>query len=286
MSRRTTVFLVLLFSVSACQPAALPGSGGVPGPAEERRAASQVLRFAAPAIPTSASPEVIAAQNYLFNAQFDAMAYLDGKFQLSPWAATRWEFLASENAWRFWIRDDLTFSNGDPLTAEDVAFTARLIATQLPPLPQKSVMAKLTAARVVDRFTVDLLTSERDASLLYGMPYFLVLPQRYYQQVGKEQFGLKPIGSGPFELAEFRPGDSIVYRRRTDRLHPLRSPIATELRWKAVPEPTAMYNGIRTGELDGAFSGLTVEQAEQAKKDGLSLATVSPVSLVIAIDRV
>ncbi|GIW05565.1 MAG: hypothetical protein KatS3mg060_0370 [Dehalococcoidia bacterium] len=270
---------IVTLLVVGCAPgtAPTPQTGGQQPPAE-RRAADQTVRFAVAAIPSSASPESTSAQNYLFNAQFDAMAHLDAKFNLNPWVAMRWEFLPNDNAWRFFLRNDLTFSNGDKLTAEDVAFTARLIANQTPPLPQKAVLAKLVDARVVDPYTVDLITSERDASVLYGMPYFLVFPKAYYEQVGKDQFGVKPIGSGPYELVEFRTNDTLVYRLRPNYVHPIRRPVATELRWKAVPDAAAIYNGIRTGEVDGAFSGLTVEQAELAKRDNLYLATVSPVT--------
>ncbi len=87
------------------------------------------------------------------------------------------------------------------------------------------------------------------------------------RQTGTQQFGVKPIGSGPYELTEFKPGDSISFRLRT-AAHAYRKPIATELRFRAIPELAQQINGLRTGDIDivtqSSFTADHVDQLQRA----------------------
>lgn len=206
---------------------------------------------------------------HIFSAQFDALIDFGPNFTLKPAAAERWELLPDESGWRFTLRRDLTFSNGDRMTAADVEFTVNLfIDTNT---PQRPLMPNVTRARQVDDFTVDLLTRQRDVSVLYVAPYLYVLPQKYYQQVGRDVFATRPIGTGPFELVEFRTADEIIYRRRAGYEHPYRKPTATEIRWRSVPDTTVALAGVRTGEIDIAVGPFSGDQADQAKREGLTV---------------
>jgi peptide/nickel transport system substrate-binding protein len=69
------------------------------------------------------SPESGAAFQSIYLAMYDTPMALNNKFEVVPWAAEKWE-QRNPTTWRLTIRRDLTFSNGDKLTAADVAFTA------------------------------------------------------------------------------------------------------------------------------------------------------------------
>lgn len=264
-----TIGLVCILVLSACAPPAPAPPGGPAAPAEGRRAAVQVIRGADAGLPASASPESVAARMHIFSAQFDALIDFGPNFTLKPAAAERWELLPDESGWRFTLRRDMTFSTGDRMTAADVEFTVNLfIDTNT---PQRPLMPNVTRARQVDEFTVDLLTRQRDVSVLYVAPYLYVLPQKYYQQVGRDVFATKPVGTGPFELVEFRTADEIIYRRRAGYEHPYRKPTATEIRWRSVPDTTVALAGVRTGEIDIAVGPFSGDQADQAKREGLNV---------------
>jgi peptide/nickel transport system substrate-binding protein len=284
---RALVGLTLL--AAACAPAQQPAptqpQPGAPSQPQERRAAQQVLRFGRPGFPTSASPESSSANNQIFSNQFDTLTTLGKGFQLQPAVAEKWEFLPNDQGWRFFLRKDMTFSNGDKLTAADVDFTAKMLLEVSPPLPQRGLLPKLAGSRIVDDYTVDLLTDGRDSSLLYGTPYLYVLPKRYYESVGKNEFAIKPIGSGPYELVEFKSADVFRYRLRANYTHPYRKPIATEVIWRAIPEPTALINGLRLGEIDIVWTGASPDQADTAKRDGNQVIVADLASSLIAIDK-
>ncbi|GIW10497.1 MAG: diguanylate phosphodiesterase [Dehalococcoidia bacterium] len=276
---------LLIAACAPAQPVPGPAQPGAPAEPQERRAAQQVLRIGRPGFPISASPESSSANNQIFGNQFDTLTSVGKGYQLQPAVATRWEFLPNDNGWRFFLRRDLTFSNGEKLTAADVEFTARMLLEVSPPLPQRGLLPKLADVRLVDEYTVDLLTAGRDSSLLYGTPYLFILPKNYYQSVGKDGFALKPIGSGPYELVEFKTADVFRYRLRPNYTHPYRKPIATEVIWRAIPESTALVNGLRLGELDIIWTGLSPDQAEAAKREGNTVVLGEPSSALIAIDK-
>jgi peptide/nickel transport system substrate-binding protein len=267
MARRRcwTVLILGLVGAVACTPAAAPAPAATPAATP---LADVVLMAADSGLPPSASPESVAAKMHIFAAQFDALIEFGEKFALRPAVAERWELLPDGSGWRFFLRRDMSFSNGARLTASDVEFTVNLFLTTR--TPQQPMMPNLTQAKRVDDYTVDLLTRQRDYSILYVAPHLYVFPQAYYQQVGRDTFATRPIGSGPYELVEYRPADLMVYRRRPEP-HPYRSGVAREIRWRAVPETTVALAGLRTGEIDiavGAFSG---DQADQARREGLTV---------------
>jgi peptide/nickel transport system substrate-binding protein len=240
--------LVLTMILAACAPATTPQPqpGAVGVPIAEQRAAVQVLRIAQIGLPATLSPESSAANIPLYGALYDPLTWLDGKNNVLPWAATRWEQV-DPTTWRFTLRRDLTFSNGDRLTADDVEFTLNLIVETR--MPQTSQVVNLVGAKKVDDYTVDVMTRVRDASVVAGLLFCWIMPKNYYTQVGKNGFATKPIGSGPYELVEFRANDIAVLRKRATE-HPFRKVIATELVFRSIVEQTQMASGLRTGELD------------------------------------
>ena len=129
----------LVFLISACAPAApVPSqaqTGGAVQPSETR-SANQVLRVAQGSIPTSLSPEQGETHRPVFWLMYDMLVYLDGTFSPVPSVAEKWE-LVNPTTYRFTLRKDLTFSNGDKLTAADVEYTTRLMLdTKAPRSPR------------------------------------------------------------------------------------------------------------------------------------------------------
>jgi peptide/nickel transport system substrate-binding protein len=253
----------LLIVATACAPAA-PAPGAAPAPAQpaEKRAAVQTLNVAQIGLPATMAPESSAANLSVYGAMYDPMVWLDGKFNVLPWAATKWE-QTNPTTWRFTLRNDLTFSNGDKLTAADVEFTLNSIVTNH--WPQISQMVNLTGAKMVDDTTVDVMTKVPDASIVPGMIYAWILPKNYYNQVGKDGFATKPIGSGPYVLTTFRANDVAIFQKRpTD--HPFRKVSITDLTIRSITEQTQMVSGMQTGDLDFVSGLLSPDIVDQISK--------------------
>jgi peptide/nickel transport system substrate-binding protein len=201
---------------------------------------------------------------------FDQVITFDKDFNIIPQVAEKWEF--KDGNWRFSLRKDMKFSDGSPLTADDVAFSVNNIATRN--LPQRTYLPTITEAKVVDQYTVDVFSKNPDVTILNGMAWVYVLPKAYYEKVGKDTFQNKPIGSGPYENVEFTPSQFARFKLRSEK-HPFRSPIATEMIFQTVPEQSAVASGLRTGDIDlTAHVTFSVDQADALKKDGVGVLTL------------
>lgn len=269
MRRAFSWSLLLPFVLAACAPTAQPTTGGVAEPGGERRSANQVLRIAKAGLPGGVTPELSSSNNEIFYAIFDTLTTYGKNLEQRPAVAERWEFRQAENAWRFTLRQDVQFSNGARLTADDVVYSTNLIVERN--LPTRTFLPSLERAVKVNETTVDLVARAPDFTLIDGAPWIAIFPAAYHQQVGRD-FATRPIGSGPYELVEFRPAD-VIHLRLRQTPHPYRKPIATELIFRALPELTQQISGLRTGEIDIAQSNFNSDQAEQLKRAGLVVLT-------------
>jgi peptide/nickel transport system substrate-binding protein len=194
---------------------------------------------------------------------YDSLITLDSSSDAVPWAAEKWE-AAGPTTWRFTLKKGLTFHNGDPVTAADVEFTGKqVIANRWPLFTQLGQINDVVAR---DEYTIDFLMRAPDSSILPGLAALWILPKKYYESVGKDGFTAKPIGSGPFELVEFRNGDIAKFKKRA-AAHPFRTTSINELTIRSIQEATAMAAGFRTGEIDILIGQVSPEQVERLKDE-------------------
>ncbi|MCS7002887.1 MAG: ABC transporter substrate-binding protein, partial [Dehalococcoidia bacterium] len=151
----------------------------------------------------------------------------------------------------------------------DVVFTVQQILDRN--WPQRAFLGTAVAARVADTYAVEITTRVPDLSVPNGGPYLYIVPRRYFEANGFEGFRERPMGSGPYELVEFRAGDSMRLRKRAQP-HAFRRPVADEVIIRAIPEPAQILNGLRAGEIDIVpFGAFTADQADQMRRAGLNV---------------
>ncbi len=100
------------------------------------------------------------SQNESFNNTFNSYVYeslvqYDKKFDVVPQLALKWEQL-SPTQWRFHLRPNVKFQEGEPLTADDVVFSIHRQLSKRSMM--KSYLAGVTDAKKVDDLTVDIIT--------------------------------------------------------------------------------------------------------------------------------
>jgi microcin C transport system substrate-binding protein len=117
----------------------------------------------------------------------------------------------------FYLRPEARFRDGAPVTADDVVFTLETLKTKGHPRLQIALKDVAGAAAagphtVTFRFTGENL---RDLpALVAGLP---VLSKAYYaaNDFLKESLD-RPLGSGPYEISDYRQGTYVTYKRRPD----------------------------------------------------------------------
>src|ERR671934_355183 len=119
--------------------------------------------------------------------------------------------------YRFLMRPGITFHDGSPLTAHDVAFSLKIIKEKGHPIAQQLLRDFVGAeptddATVVARFAPD---RARDVPLFAAsLPIF---SRDYYSKRPFDETTLEvPLGSGPYKVGRFEPGRHIEYERVKD----------------------------------------------------------------------
>ncbi|SFM20679.1 ABC transporter substrate-binding protein [Methanolobus profundi] len=110
--------------------------------------------------------------------------------------------------WTVTIRDDVTFHDGEALTAEDVAFTFNT-ASEAGGSVDLSMLEKATAT---DEYTVEFELNDDQATFINKLAVIGIVPEHAYD----ENYGQNPIGSGPYEFVQWDKGQQVILEADQD----------------------------------------------------------------------
>ena len=117
----------------------------------------------------------------------------------------------------FHLHENAKFSDGVPVTADDVVFTFNTLTTEGLPL-YRSYYADVEKVEALDKHRVKFSfkhTNNRELHLILGQ--IAVLPRHYWEDKDFSKPGLDaPIGSGPYVIDEIKAGRSISYKLNPD----------------------------------------------------------------------
>ncbi|WP_455448552.1 ABC transporter substrate-binding protein [Natrinema thermotolerans] len=179
---------------------------------------------------------------------YDSLATETADGEIEPWFARSWEWDAGTIDVR--LRTDCPFHDGEPMTAEDVAFTYRFLADMHPDDAETSAPAPRYRGLVEAVDSVDVVHRDRlelriDAGRPVGERALLVpiLPAHIWRERASDANGpggatiaqgtteavvtdnIEPIGSGPFQFVSRTEGDGLTLERFDDHFT-LRSGVA------------------------------------------------------------
>ncbi|WP_239464505.1 ABC transporter substrate-binding protein [Collinsella tanakaei] len=121
------------------------------------------------------------------------------------------EYLCSDDGltWTFTIRDDVRFTDGEPLTAADVAFTINSVASGD---ASEADLSMVREARATSDTTVELHLTKPYNALLYTLAVLGIVPEHAYG----DGYGADPIGSGRYLLEQWDVGQQVIFRANPD----------------------------------------------------------------------
>jgi peptide/nickel transport system substrate-binding protein len=125
---------------------------------------------------------------------------------LSPWLATSYDFSSDAKTLTFHIRQNVKWSDGQPFTANDVAFSFNLLK-QYPAADTSSLWATLQSVTATDQYTVTLVLQRPYSPILYYVGKTFIVPQHIFSKVGDptKYTNPHPVGTGPYVLKSFTP---------------------------------------------------------------------------------
>lgn len=149
---------------------------------------------------------------------YDRLVSRDYDLNYKPGLAKSWETSEDGLVWTFYLREDVKFHDGKPLTAEDVKWTFDTILDPETASPSQSDFAAIKALEVVDDYTVNVILHNPFPNLLFVMSNTAggIVSQEAYEKYGDE-YGIKyVVGTGPYMFQEWRQGDRIVLVKNPD----------------------------------------------------------------------
>ncbi len=133
-----------------------------------------------------------------------------------PELAQRWERSADGLVWTFHLRNGVTWSDGEPFTADDVVWTYRSVMSD-PKSRYASHVTLFEEVEKVDDQTVRITTSKPKANMLdLWIP---ILPEHIWSAVPRRDAtttypnDAPVVGTGPFQVVEWKKGEYVRLKR-------------------------------------------------------------------------
>lgn len=199
---------------------------------------------------------------FYFNT-FDPLIHKDytkANMQAQPGLATEWT-MVEPTVMELKLREGVVFQNGEAMTADDVVFSLnRMFQATFPPyqVRMRDRLANFDRAEKIDDLTVRVHVKREEPlfETLLNLQQTFIVPEDYIkgltgdpkvaEDADYEAFSLAPVGTGPYAITEFVPGEKIVYER-FDGFWGEKAPLdrATVLH---VGEVASRLTALRTGE--------------------------------------
>ena len=294
--RIVSLLLVLATLISSCAPATVPpattGEQASSAPAATGRGAGDTLRLIWWQAPTILNPHLATGGKDTDASRivYEPLASYNAAGELVPFLAA--EIPSLENGgvaadgksvtWK--LRVDVKWADGEPFTAADVKFTYDYIADPATGATSGSAYSGIERVEVIDPTTVKV--SFKEVTPVWARPFVgangPIIPQHIFKDfIGAKSSeapaNLQPVGTGAYQVVEFKPGDIIVLEpnpnfREADK------PYFSRVELKGGGDATSAARAVlQTGDADYAWN-LQVEAQvlDQLAKEGQGYLLLNP----------
>ncbi|MCU1424572.1 MAG: peptide transporter substrate-binding protein [Microbacteriaceae bacterium] len=198
-------------------------------------------------------PQAIISTQYLESL---VSKNVDG--EVIAWLATEWTVADDGLSWDFTLRDDVTFTDGTPFTADAVAAN---VAHLKDPATASSTgylaLDKVASVESVDEHTARFNLTEPDSALLDSLSQpWLAIESPAALQRPQEVNCESPVGTGPFVVTGWNRQQSVTLERNDDYVSPP-ADAAHEgvayldaIEWRFLPDSASRYAALRAGTVD------------------------------------
>jgi peptide/nickel transport system substrate-binding protein len=205
--------------------------------------------------PTSLDPRIgtDAQAEHIDSLIFDSLVRRDEHFNVTPWLAASWD-TPDPLTYVFHLRSGVRFHDGQPLTSRDVKWTLDSILDGTVMSIKASSYATLASVEAPDPLTLTIHLKKPDPALLWNLcdGAFGVVPYR-----SGRDFGMHPIGSGPFRFTSQEQDKEVVIDRNPDSWQP--QPRIGRVRFSVAPDAITRALELQKGSADVAVNALTAD---------------------------
>ena len=217
--------------------------------------------------------------NWVFNALVRIKPGEASPEFIEPDLAESWTPNANATEWTFKIRSGVQCHDGTEFTAADAAYSLQRASTKTTSAFSGD-FAALDKAEAVDKSTLKVTLKNPIPSLLGLLSNYhggLMVCKKAAEEAG-ENFGKKPIGTGPFVFVEYQPQQHV--KLAANKKYFRGAPQIDDITYRYIPSDATRDLAFRNGEVDMVF-GRQTDQWVQRTRDlpGAKVVAMEPAEL-------
>jgi len=187
----------------------------------------------------------------IYQSLYDKLVDTDERLRIVPKLATSWTISADGKLATFKLRQGVRFHDGTPFNAEAAEYNfRRMLFDPKYPSFRKSELRPVTKVNIVDAYTIQLVLSQPYSPLLYALTdrAGMMVSPTAAEQAGLD-YGLHPVGTGPFLYVERVLQDHITLRRNPHYWQQGR-PYLDAITYRVFIDDNARVSNMKSGDVD------------------------------------
>jgi peptide/nickel transport system substrate-binding protein len=231
------------------------------------------LRIALPSTVDQLDPaKANVGPDYIYtNLVFNGLTRMTEELKVVPDLATSWQNSDDLKTWTFRLHEGVKFHNGQEMVADDVVATLQRLldpATGARSRTNLMLIEKITAP---DRATVVF-------QLAFPYSTFAdLLSDRQLKIIPRDAIGqvsTNPVGTGPFAVASYVPGDRLLLKRHEGYFEQ-GMPLLDRVELRSIPETSVQIAALQSGDVDVVFDLLPETVKALVGQKGVRVETVA-----------
>lgn len=262
---------------------ALAGIVGAAEPGKNETLHFAVSKNVGPLNPHLYSPNEMFAQDMVY----EGLVKFGEQGEILPWLASSWSISDDGKSYKFKLREDVVFSNGEKFNAAAVKANFDAILANRKRHAWLELANIIADYKVLGEFEFELTLANayeptlRELSLI--RPFRFIAPGAMMD--GDTKDGIKaPVGTGVWKLTQSKQGVSDTFE--ANEKHYDAKPQIKKIIAKVIPEPNTKVIALKSGEVDLIYGGeqIPLDSFNELKKEFGSATSKPLFTLVIALN--
>ncbi|MGH6672638.1 MAG: ABC transporter substrate-binding protein [Xanthobacteraceae bacterium] len=218
----------------------------------------------------------------IFKAVFDQPLDQNPQLKLIPRLIKNWSLAPDAMSMAVELRDDVNFHNGDKMSTEDFRYTFFERIKSGTKLDTANSWRKVQDIVIESPTKATMKFSAPDPTAPQWMAFLgsYIVPKKYIESGGVDNFVKKPVGTGPYKLAEYELNSRIVLERNDNYWGP--KPKVARVTIEIIKDPSARVAAIQSGQTDFTLN-VPVREVQRFQSEGGFAAELDPITRVILL---
>lgn len=200
----------------------------------------------------------------------ESLLRTDENLKIQPALATSWNMI-DDTTWEFKLREGVKFHDGTPFTAEDVKWSYdRIMEAGAESGIRKIYVGWFKGVEIIDDYTVRLhFETPYPPALAQIASLPVIMSKAQFEKGGAEELGKKPVGTGPFKVANWTVNESLELEANPDYWGG--RPVIDELVLRVIPDESTRIAEMLTGGVDALIDVPLARVSELENKPDITV---------------